>query len=102
MRPSPARRSCADWATVWKSTTRSSRPSVAASAATRVTPGALGIFEVVIINDPVREAIANRASSAKIAEVLGDEHMPMWEDGYRKATAGQTTLNEVLRVTQDV
>ena len=64
--------------------------------------GRMGIFEVITVDDTLREAIAGRASTTKLIEVLGDRHIPMWEDGYRKAAAGQTTLAEVLRVTQDV
>ena len=64
--------------------------------------GRMGIFELITVDDRLREAISNRGSTAKLLEVLGDRHVPMWEDGYRKAAAGQTTLEEVLRVTQDV
>lgn len=64
--------------------------------------GRMGIFEVITVDDPLREAIADRASTTKLIQVLGQRHIPMWEDGYRKAAAGQTTLAEVMRVTQDV
>lgn len=64
--------------------------------------GRMGIFEVITVDDELREAIAARASTTKLIQVLGEKHIPMWEDGYRKAAAGQTTLAEVLRVTQDV
>lgn len=64
--------------------------------------GRMGIFEVITVDDELRDAIAGRASTTKLIQVLGDRHIPMWEDGYRKAAAGQTTLAEVLRVTQDV
>ncbi|MBB6429892.1 GspE/PulE family protein [Algisphaera agarilytica] len=64
--------------------------------------GRMGIFEVVTVDDELRDAIAGRATTSKLIQVLGERHVPMWEDGYRKAAAGQTTLAEVLRVTQDV
>ena len=64
--------------------------------------GRMGIFELITVDERLRDAISNRASTTKLLEVLGDRHVPMWEDGYRKAAAGQTTLEEVLRVTQDV
>ncbi len=64
--------------------------------------GRMGIFELITVDDRLRGAIGNRASTGKLLEVLGERHVPMWEDGYRKAAAGQTTLEEVLRVTQDV
>lgn len=64
--------------------------------------GRLGIFELILVNDDLREAIATRVSSAELARLLDESHIPMWEDGYRKAANGLTTLDEVLRVTQDV
>ncbi|MEM1109528.1 MAG: GspE/PulE family protein [Planctomycetota bacterium] len=64
--------------------------------------GRMGIFEVITVDDDLREAIARRSSTTELIQVLGERHIPMWEDGYQKAAAGQTTLSEVLRVTQDV
>ena len=64
--------------------------------------GRMGIFEVFTVDDPLRQAISERASAGRLLQVLGDRHLPMWEDGYQKAAAGQTTLAEVLRVTQDI
>ncbi len=63
--------------------------------------GRMGIFELVYVNDTVQEAIARRASSAQIIKAMGGDHIPMIEDGYRKAAAGLTTVSEVLRVTQE-
>jgi type II secretion system protein E len=63
--------------------------------------GRVGIFEVITVDDPLRDAVTARASTAALIESLGEEHRPMWEDGYQKAAAGLTTLDEVFRVTQD-
>ena len=63
--------------------------------------GRMGLFELFTVTPPVREAINQRASSAKLAELLGADHVSMGEDGYRKAAAGQTTLEEVFRVTHE-
>ena len=60
--------------------------------------GRFGIFEVVTVTDAMREAVTRRASVAELADTLDDTHAPMFEDGYRKAAAGLTTLGEVLRV----
>ena len=64
--------------------------------------GRMGIFEVITVDDDLRQAISERASTGRLLQVLGERHLPMWEDGYQKAAAGQTTLAEVLRVTQDI
>ena len=60
-----------------------------------------GIFELLRINQRVREVILRRGSAADIVAVAPDGYEPMREDGFRKARTGQTTLEEVLRVTQD-
>ena len=63
--------------------------------------GRMGIFELLRMTEPVRRAILQRASAAEIAAVAADDHEPMRFDGYRRAAMGWTTLEEVLRVTQD-
>ena len=63
--------------------------------------GRTGIFELLRLTEPVREAILQRGTTAAIATAAPPDHEPMVEDGFRKAAAGLTTLEEVLRVTQD-
>lgn len=63
--------------------------------------GRLGIFELLRVTAEVRDAITRRASADQIAAVAPPDHQPMRQDGYRKAVEGVTTLEEVLRVTQD-
>ncbi|NLF30531.1 MAG: Flp pilus assembly complex ATPase component TadA [Planctomycetes bacterium] len=63
--------------------------------------GRRGIFELLRVTSRVREAISRRGNAAEIAAVAPKDHRPMREDGYRKAARGITTLEEVLRVTQD-
>ena len=60
-----------------------------------------GIFELLRITDPVRQAIVRRATAAEIASAAGMEQHSMRQDGLRRAMEGLTTLEEVLRVTQD-
>lgn len=61
--------------------------------------GRVGVFEVLVVNDVLRDAIATGASTVQIAE-LGRTcgYEPMFEDGLRRVAAGQTTLEEVRRV----
>jgi type IV pilus assembly protein PilB len=62
--------------------------------------GRIGIFEIFIINDEVRHMIYERVSAASLrqkARALGMRTLR--EDGLRKVMSGQTTLQEVFRVT---
>ena len=63
--------------------------------------GRVGIFELLRITPTVRQAITRRATAGEIAAVAPADHQPMRQDGYHKACEGVTTLEEVLRVTQD-
>ena len=63
--------------------------------------GRTGIYELMLINDDIRELVYHRESAQNIkkkALELGMQTLRM--DGARKATVGATTIAEVLRVTQ--
>jgi type IV pilus assembly protein PilB len=60
-----------------------------------------GLFELLRITDPVRQAILRRATAAEISAVGELDQCSMRQDGMRRAAQGLTTLEEVLRVTQD-
>lgn len=61
--------------------------------------GRVGVFEALVVNDVLRDAIANGASTVQIA-ALGRErgYRPMFEDGLRAVGEGRTTLDELHRV----
>ncbi|MBN2053359.1 type II secretion system ATPase GspE [bacterium] len=64
--------------------------------------GRLGIFELLLVDDRVREMILQRASSTEIRKVGRTMGMrTLRDDGWRKVKKGLTTIEEVLRVTQD-
>lgn len=64
--------------------------------------GRVGIFEVMIISDAIRELIMQRADADKIREKAIEEGMiTMYEDGLRKALQGVTSIHEVMRVIQE-
>ena len=64
--------------------------------------GRTGIFELLAIDDDIKELIVKRNASHIIKEVAIEKGMStLREDGLRKALAGETTLEEVCRVTQD-
>ncbi|OGP65039.1 MAG: type II secretion system protein GspE, partial [Deltaproteobacteria bacterium RBG_13_47_9] len=64
--------------------------------------GRTGISELLVINDEIKELISQRQGSHIIKKAAVDKGMStLREDGLRKALAGETTLEEVCRVTQD-
>jgi len=61
--------------------------------------GRLGLYEVFGVTQPIQDLIIKRATSAEIQKVARTQGMiEMRQDGYLKALAGQTTLQEVDRV----
>jgi len=64
--------------------------------------GRAGISELLVINDEIKELISQRRGSHVIKKAAVEKGMStLREDGLRKALAGETTLEEVCRVTQD-
>ena len=64
--------------------------------------GRAGIYEVMDVNEQIQALIVNRATSADIQRLAVSQGMiTMRQDGYLKALAGVTTLEEVNRVTSD-
>ncbi|MHC4166145.1 MAG: type II secretion system ATPase GspE [Planctomycetota bacterium] len=64
--------------------------------------GRTGISELLTIDDDIKELISKRRGSHIIKEAAVQKGMAtLREDGLRKALAGETTLEEVCRVTQD-
>jgi type II secretory ATPase GspE/PulE/Tfp pilus assembly ATPase PilB-like protein len=64
--------------------------------------GRTGIFELLVIDNDIKELIDKRRGSHIIKEATVERGMStLREDGLRKALAGETTLEEVCRVTQD-
>tara|TARA_R110000822_G_scaffold59736_35_gene149236 strand:- start:11058 stop:12794 length:1737 start_codon:yes stop_codon:yes gene_type:complete len=64
--------------------------------------GRVGIIEMLPMSDPIRELILQHASARKIEQIAKEEGMhSMYEDGCYKALQGFTTIEEVVRVTQE-
>jgi len=61
--------------------------------------GRVGVFEMLRLSDATREMVMRRASSPEIAaQALGDGDLTrLREDGYAKAHAGMTTIDEITR-----
>lgn len=61
--------------------------------------GRLGIYEVFAITEEIQQLILNRSTSSAIQKVAQEQGMvTMRQDGYLKALAGMTTIQEVDRV----
>ncbi|QSA99122.1 type II secretion system ATPase GspE [Methylococcus sp. EFPC2] len=64
--------------------------------------GRLAILEFLVMSDDLRRLVMTHAQARQIEEQALKEGMhTMYEDGLRKAVAGLTTIEEVLRVTSD-
>jgi len=64
--------------------------------------GRISIMEMLPMTDALRSLIMRHASSTDLrAEAIKGGMVSMYEDGVRKAVAGVTTFEEVLRVTRE-
>ena len=64
--------------------------------------GRVGVFEVMVMTEPIRDLIMRRANADEIREQAVKEGMrTMIEDGVRKVLSGVTTIEEVLRATRE-
>jgi type II secretory ATPase GspE/PulE/Tfp pilus assembly ATPase PilB-like protein len=61
----------------------------------------MGIYELLFMDEEIRSLILGRAASTTIAQKAMQNGMrTLRADGWIKIQAGQTTIEEVLRVTQ--
>ncbi len=64
--------------------------------------GRTTIMEFLVMNDELRRAVMRHAGMGEIEQIARQSGMrTMYEDGIIKALAGETTIEEVLRVTED-
>jgi len=64
--------------------------------------GRVGIYELFIITEEIRSLILRKASTGEIRRVAVEQGMvTLREDAWTKTRAGLTTVEEVLRVTQE-
>ncbi|QQE13866.1 Flp pilus assembly complex ATPase component TadA [Planctomycetota bacterium] len=63
--------------------------------------GRVGLYELLMVNEPIRELVQSRATAAQIKqEAVKSVHMrPLRESGVEKILEGVTTVDEVMRVT---
>ncbi|MBW1952536.1 MAG: hypothetical protein JRI66_05550 [Deltaproteobacteria bacterium] len=64
--------------------------------------GRTGIYELLEVNETIRQLILRQADAATIYQVAKQQGMQtLSSDGWTKVAAGLTTSQEVLRVTQE-
>ncbi len=64
--------------------------------------GRVGIFELLLITDDVREAITRRRSRSELRSIAREAGLvPLRVDGWQKVQSGVTSIEEVLRVVQE-
>ncbi len=97
---------------------RKSRSSACAATSRRATSSCIGrgrsalsptgylgrttIMEFLVMDDELRRAVMRHAGMGELEQLARQAGMrTMYEDGIGKAMAGVTTIEEVLRVTED-
>ncbi|MEQ1831026.1 MAG: type II secretion system protein GspE, partial [Pirellula sp.] len=62
--------------------------------------GRVGLFELLVMNDPIRALVQSRENASVIRQSAIEMGLTLLaEDGRTKIRQGRTTLDEVLRVT---
>ncbi|MDP2920842.1 MAG: type II secretion system ATPase GspE [Candidatus Omnitrophota bacterium] len=65
--------------------------------------GRMGVFELLVMDDAIREMVIENAPSTEICKKAIQSGMrTLKQDGIEKVRLGYTTIEEVLRVTQDI
>lgn len=61
--------------------------------------GRIGIFEILVVTDAMRDAIATGASSVHLRSLgKNSGYRPMFEEGLERVAQGHTTLDELRRI----
>ena len=64
--------------------------------------GRVGIFEVLEVNDEIRELVIKKVSAEEIYQAaIKNGMMPLLQDGINKGSGGITTIEEILRVVRE-
>ncbi|MBU3683079.1 MAG: type II/IV secretion system protein [Phycisphaerales bacterium] len=64
--------------------------------------GRMGFYEIARINARLREGISKNRTTLDLRGLVDPDFTTMRDDGMAKAAAGLTTVDEVLRATQDI
>jgi len=101
-RLAPAQRRAAEVAGLTLRGSRFRRGRGCAACANTGYRGRLGIYELMVMSDALREAVVRQAPLSEIrAQALAEGMVPLSRAAWDKARAGATTVEEVARVTWD-
>lgn len=66
--------------------------------------GRTAIYEILLLKEGIQDLVLKRAGTAEIkkAAVTRGRMQTLWDDGWERALAGQTTPEEVIRVVGEV
>ena len=63
--------------------------------------GRMGVYELLVTTDSVRDLAQNRASTWELKQQALKEGMQtLRDDGWKKVIAGKTTIDEIVRITK--
>jgi general secretion pathway protein E len=64
--------------------------------------GRLAIYEICVINEPLRRAVVEKRDGGELKQIaVGTGMETLRQDGWRRVAQGKTTIEEVVRVTQN-
>ncbi len=63
--------------------------------------GRRGIFELIVVDDGLRTLIHDQASEEEMGRHLRKKSLSLAQNGFGRVLRGETSIDEVLRVTQD-
>jgi general secretion pathway protein E/type IV pilus assembly protein PilB len=64
--------------------------------------GRMAIYEICVINEPMRRAIVEKRDGGELKHIATQQGMEtLRQDGWRRVVEGKTTIEEVVRVTQN-
>jgi general secretion pathway protein E len=77
------------------------RPNAAAAARRGGYRGRTGIYELVSLDEKMRQLVHSSASEAELEAHVRQSSPSIFSDGARKALAGVTSIDEILKVTRE-
>ncbi len=65
--------------------------------------GRLGIYEMLVMDDSLRDLVTGNPDVTQLRKLCRERGLvTLRQDGFQKAIAGQTTVDEILRVTDSI
>ena len=63
--------------------------------------GRLGIYELLVMDDSLRDMVTRNPDVIQLRKMCRERGLvTLREDGFHKVSKGQTTIDEILRVTE--